>query len=233
MAECLADGLLHQSPWRGLPGPDFKLPGALRHQHFQPGNRDEAAAPRFGEQTGFNRIIDHVKNHPSPQPRNVDGMRVAVGRHPYRRSIDHGIHIQTVRVLPGNGFRAHSTGEPSGHGFPACGNKDVNLLRNQRKGRSGRVENGICIRLYSEEDFNQRPPFTQPEIQRSNLADVILRMKAFGLGDIEEFPFLNAPPAKGIRAGYALLHARGAIAATSLATPSPVTTVFASTREQP
>jgi len=81
----------------------------------------------------------------------------------------------------------------------------------QRKGRCGRVSNGVCIRLYSEQDFNDRPRFATPEIQRSNLADVILRMKAFGLGDIEEFPFLNAPPAKGIRAGYALLHELGAI----------------------
>ncbi|WP_415909909.1 helicase-related protein [Oleiharenicola sp. Vm1] len=58
----------------------------------------------------------------------------------------------------------------------------------QRKGRCGRVSNGVCIRLYSEQDFNDRPRFATPEIQRSNLADVILRMKAFGLGDIEEFP---------------------------------------------
>ena len=81
----------------------------------------------------------------------------------------------------------------------------------QRKGRCGRVSDGVCIRLYAEQDYLDRPRFTQPEIQRSNLADVILRMKAFGLGDIEEFPFLNAPPAKGIRAGYALLHELGAI----------------------
>ena len=82
----------------------------------------------------------------------------------------------------------------------------------QRKGRCGRVSDGVCIRLYSEQDFNDRPRYTQPEIQRSNLADVILRMKAFGLGDIEEFPFLNAPPVKGIRAGYGLLEELGALA---------------------
>lgn len=81
----------------------------------------------------------------------------------------------------------------------------------QRKGRCGRVSDGVCIRLYSEQDYLDRPRFTQPEIQRCNLADVILRMKAFGLGDIEEFPFLNAPPVKGIRAGYGLLHELGAI----------------------
>ena len=82
----------------------------------------------------------------------------------------------------------------------------------QRKGRSGRVAEGVCIRLFSEKDFLERPRFTQPEIQRANLADVILRMKAFGLGDIERFPFLNMPAAKSIRAGYALLEELGALA---------------------
>jgi ATP-dependent helicase HrpA len=81
----------------------------------------------------------------------------------------------------------------------------------QRKGRSGRVAEGVCIRLYSEKDFNERPRFAQPEIQRANLADVILRMKAFGLGDIERFPFINMPASKAIRAGYALLDELGAI----------------------
>ena len=81
----------------------------------------------------------------------------------------------------------------------------------QRKGRSGRVADGVCIRLYSEKDYLERPRFTQPEIQRANLADVILRMKAFGLGDIERFPFINQPAAKSIRAGYALLEELGAM----------------------
>ncbi|MEO7597595.1 MAG: ATP-dependent RNA helicase HrpA, partial [Opitutus sp.] len=81
----------------------------------------------------------------------------------------------------------------------------------QRKGRSGRVADGVCIRLYSEKDYLERPRFTQPEIQRANLADVILRMKAFGLGDIERFPFINMPATKSIRAGYALLEELGAI----------------------
>ena len=81
----------------------------------------------------------------------------------------------------------------------------------QRKGRAGRVASGVCVRLYSEKDFLERPRFTQPEIQRANLADVILRMKAFGLGDIERFPFINMPAAKSIRAGYALLEELGAM----------------------
>ncbi len=75
----------------------------------------------------------------------------------------------------------------------------------QRAGRCGRVANGICIRLYDETDFAQRPRFTDPEILRSSLAGVILRMKSLRLGSVEEFPFLEAPPKKAIADGYALL----------------------------
>lgn len=82
---------------------------------------------------------------------------------------------------------------------------------NQRAGRAGRLQDGVCIRLYSEEDFLKRPRFTQPEIQRANLAEVILRMKAFRLGRIEDFPFLNPPSAAAIRGGYDLLHELGAL----------------------
>ena len=82
---------------------------------------------------------------------------------------------------------------------------------NQRKGRCGRVAEGICVRLYSEEDFLARPLYTQPEIQRANLAEVILRLKAFKLGDIETFPFLNPPTPAAIHGGYQLLHELGAL----------------------
>ena len=82
---------------------------------------------------------------------------------------------------------------------------------NQRKGRSGRVQDGVCIRLYSEEDFNERPQYTQPEIQRANLAEVILRMRAYRLGDIETFPFVNPPPPSAIEGGYKLLQELGAL----------------------
>lgn len=64
------------------------------------------------------------------------------------------------------------------------------------------MRDGVCIRLYSAEDFAGRPAETQPEIQRANLAEVILRMKAFHLGDIETFPFLDPPTPAAIRAGY-------------------------------
>ena len=76
---------------------------------------------------------------------------------------------------------------------------------NQRKGRCGRVSEGICIRLYSEEDFNSRPEFTDPEILRTNLASVILQMTALGLDDIEAFPFVDAPDKRHIQDGIKLL----------------------------
>ncbi|HLS75257.1 MAG TPA: ATP-dependent RNA helicase HrpA [Nocardia sp.] len=82
----------------------------------------------------------------------------------------------------------------------------------QRSGRCGRVADGICIRLYSEEDFESRPAFTEPEILRTNLAAVILQMTALGLGDIEKFPFVEAPDRRAIRDGIALLQELGALA---------------------
>lgn len=81
---------------------------------------------------------------------------------------------------------------------------------NQRKGRCGRVSEGICIRLYSEEDFNSRPEFTHPEILRTNLASVILQMTALGLDDIEAFPFVDAPDKRHIQDGIKLLEELGA-----------------------
>lgn len=82
---------------------------------------------------------------------------------------------------------------------------------NQRAGRCGRVSDGICIRLYSEDDFNRRAPFTDPEIMRSNLAAVILRAKALRLGDIRDFPFVQTPPNKAISDGYAILQELDAV----------------------
>ena len=81
----------------------------------------------------------------------------------------------------------------------------------QRAGRCGRVSNGICVRLYSEEDFNGRPAFTEPEILRSSLAAVILRMAALRLGDVAAFPFIEAPSSRLIADGYLLLQELGAV----------------------
>jgi len=82
---------------------------------------------------------------------------------------------------------------------------------NQRKGRCGRVASGICIRLYSEDNFEARAAFTEPEIQRTNLAAVILQMKLLGFGDIEAFPFLDPPDAKLISDGYRTLEELAAL----------------------
>ena len=75
----------------------------------------------------------------------------------------------------------------------------------QRAGRCGRTAPGICIRLYAEDDFEQRPEFTDPEILRTNLAAVILQMQAMGLGEVEDFPFIDAPDPRLVRDGYRLL----------------------------
>ncbi len=81
----------------------------------------------------------------------------------------------------------------------------------QRKGRCGRVQNGICVRLFAEADYRSRPLYTRPEILRANLAEVILRMIALRLGDIKDFPFIDRPDPKSIRDGYDLLYELGAI----------------------
>lgn len=82
---------------------------------------------------------------------------------------------------------------------------------NQRAGRCGRVAAGVCIRLYEEQDYLQRPKFTEPEILRSSLAAVILRMKSLRLTDVETFPFIEPPPGRAIADGYQLLQELGAV----------------------
>ena len=90
---------------------------------------------------------------------------------------------------------------------------------NQRAGRCGRVAAGVCIRLYEEQDFLQRPKFTEPEILRSSLAAVILRMKSLRLADVETFPFIEAPQGRAIADGYQLLQELGAVDDTNQLTP--------------
>ncbi|HEY7883483.1 MAG TPA: ATP-dependent RNA helicase HrpA [Cellvibrionaceae bacterium] len=90
---------------------------------------------------------------------------------------------------------------------------------NQRKGRCGRVSNGICIRLYSEEDFLNRPEFTDAEILRTNLAAVILQMLQLNIGDIHQFPFVDAPDSRLINDGFALLQALHAVNRHNKLTP--------------
>src|SRR4029079_10417222 len=81
----------------------------------------------------------------------------------------------------------------------------------QRKGRCGRVRDGICVRLYDEPSFAARPAFTDPEIMRTGLAGVILRMKSLGLGEALEFPFLDPPQPRSVTEGYRVLEELNAI----------------------
>ncbi|WP_374584267.1 ATP-dependent RNA helicase HrpA [Pseudoduganella sp.] len=90
---------------------------------------------------------------------------------------------------------------------------------NQRAGRCGRVADGVCIRLYDEQDFLQRPKFTDPEILRSSLASVILRMKSLHLTDVESFPFIEPPLGRAIADGYQLLQELGAVDDENALTP--------------
>ncbi|MES2040506.1 MAG: ATP-dependent RNA helicase HrpA, partial [Pseudomonadota bacterium] len=90
---------------------------------------------------------------------------------------------------------------------------------NQRAGRCGRVAAGVCIRLYDEQDYLQRPKFTEPEILRSSLAAVILRMKSLRLTDVETFPFIEPPPGRAIADGYQLLQELGAMDEVNQLTP--------------
>ncbi len=91
---------------------------------------------------------------------------------------------------------------------------------NQRAGRCGRLAAGVCIRLYGEEDFHARPAFTDPEIRRTNLASVILQMATMGLGEIEDFPFIDPPDRRYIQDGLRLLHELGALDEQHRLTPT-------------
>ncbi len=98
----------------------------------------------------------------------------------------------------------------------------------QRSGRCGRLEAGICIRLYSEENFESRPAFTDPEITRTNLASVLLQMAALGLGDpgeVEDFPFVDPPDRRGVRDGLALLYELGALERRAGGAPAKLTAI--------
>ncbi|MBA3507368.1 MAG: ATP-dependent RNA helicase HrpA, partial [Betaproteobacteria bacterium] len=97
--------------------------------------------------------------------------------------------------------------------------KIAQAAANQRAGRCGRVQDGICVRLYAEGEFNARPKFTEPEILRSSLAAVILRMASLDLGAPDDFPFLEAPGPRAIADGFQLLQELGAVAFERTLTP--------------
>jgi ATP-dependent helicase HrpA len=138
---------------------------------------------------------------PGPQPRIVIATNIA----------ETSLTIPRIRYVIDSGLARISRYSPRSRTKRLPIEPISQSSANQRKGRCGRLTAGVCIRLYSEEEFAARPSHTQPEIQRANLAEVILRMKAFHLGAVETFPFLNPPQPTAIRAGYQLLIELGAL----------------------
>jgi ATP-dependent helicase HrpA len=119
--------------------------------------------------------------------------------------------IPGIRFVVDSGLARVSRYSPQTHTQRLPIEKIARSSAEQRQGRAGRVEAGRCIRLYAERDLLARPPYPTPEILRANLAAVILRMLAFGLGDIETFPFLDPPGPRAINAGYQQLQNLGAL----------------------
>jgi ATP-dependent helicase HrpA len=121
------------------------------------------------------------------------------------------ITIPRIRYVIDTGLArvAHYNPRSKTRGLPVA--RISRASADQRKGRCGRVEAGVCIRLYSEDDYLDRPQFTLPEIKRSNLAEVILRMLYLKLGNIEDFPFLDPPSPAAIKDGFGVLRELGAV----------------------
>ncbi|MDG1891958.1 MAG: ATP-dependent RNA helicase HrpA [Verrucomicrobiota bacterium] len=116
-----------------------------------------------------------------------------------------------IRYVVDSGLARVSRYSPSTHTKRLPVEPIAQSNANQRRGRCGRVAEGICYRLYSQEDFDGRAAFLSPEIQRCNLAEVILKMKAFHLGDMETFPFIQPPKPAAVKSGFRLLQQLGAI----------------------
>ncbi|MEJ5299966.1 MAG: ATP-dependent RNA helicase HrpA [Thermodesulforhabdaceae bacterium] len=136
---------------------------------------------------------------------------------PHRKIIVATNVAETSLTIPNISFVVDTGLARISHYSPKTGIRSLPILpisrasADQRKGRCGRTGPGVCIRLYSEEDYLTRQEFTPPEIKRSNLAEVILRMLALGLGDVESFPFLDPPHRTAIREGFLALRQLGAI----------------------
>jgi ATP-dependent helicase HrpA len=206
--EAIADGV--DELWRGAGGGDILV--------FLPGERE------------IREAADHLRKHLAHQPltRNAEVLPLFArlsqaeqerifDSHSGRRIVLATNVAETSLTVPGIRYVIDAgTARVKRYSFRS---KVEQLLvepisqaaANQRAGRCGRVADGICIRLYDEKDFAGRPRFTDPEILRSSLAGVILRMKALRLGTVEDFPFLEAPSRRAIADGYQLLGELGAV----------------------
>ncbi|RZJ15870.1 MAG: ATP-dependent RNA helicase HrpA [Acidovorax sp.] len=217
--EAIADGV--DELWQGNAGGDILI--------FLPGERE------------IREAADHLRKHLAHQPvmRNAEVLplfarlsqaeqdRIFDG-HTGRRLVLATNVAETSLTVPGIRYVIDAgTARVKRYSFRS---KVEQLLvepisqaaANQRAGRCGRVANGICIRLYDEADFDARPRFTDPEILRSSLAGVILRMKSLHLGDVVQFPFIEAPSGRAIADGYQLLAELGAVDEANELTPMGV-----------
>ncbi|MDM8525765.1 ATP-dependent RNA helicase HrpA [Desulfococcaceae bacterium HSG8] len=138
---------------------------------------------------------------------NIPGRKVIVSTNVAETSVT----IPGIRYVVDTGFARISQYQPGSRTTALPIVPISKSSADQRKGRCGRMENGVCVRLFPEEDFDARQLFTPPEILRSNLAEVILRMIALNLGDISDFPFIDMPALKNIKDGFDLLLELGAI----------------------
>jgi ATP-dependent helicase HrpA len=217
--EAMADGV--DELWQGNASGDILI--------FLPGERE------------IREAADHLRKHLSHQPvmRNAEVLplfarlsqaeqdRIFDG-HTGRRIILATNVAETSLTVPGIRYVIDAgTARVKRYSFRSKGEQLLvepvsQAAANQRAGRCGRVANGICIRLYDEAGFNSRPRFTDPEILRSSLAGVILRMKSLHLGDVTQFPFIEAPSGRAIADGYQLLAELGAVDDANELTPMGV-----------
>lgn len=180
---------------------------------FLPGERDirelcDDLRARFGERIEvvplFGRLTAGEQQRvfaPGPRRRVVVATNIA----------ETSLTVPRIRYVVDAGFARVSRYHPGTRSRRLPIEPIAQSSANQRSGRCGRLGPGVCIRLYDEADFRERRPYIEPEIQRCNLADVILRMKAFRLGEIETFPFLEAPSPAAIQGAYGLLEELGAL----------------------
>jgi ATP-dependent helicase HrpA len=148
--------------------------------------------------------------HPGPAPRVVLATNIA----------ETSLTVPRVRFVVDSGLARVSRYSPR-HRLQGLGVERIAKANAvQRAGRCGRLAPGVCVRLYSEDEFGRRPPFADPEILRTNLAEVILRLTALELGSVDDFPFLDAPPTSTVKDAYRLLQTLGAVDAEHRLTPA-------------
>lgn len=160
--------------------------------------RNTEVLPLFGR---LSAAEQHRIFHPGPQRRIVLATNVA----------ETSLTVPRIRFVIDSGLARISRYSPRSKLQRLPVEPVSKASADQRKGRCGRLGPGICIRLYGEEDFEGRPAYTEPEILRTNLASVILRMRALRLGEVEDFPFLEPPATRLVNDGYQLLFELGAL----------------------